>query len=55
MANTYPTHCPHCRKFVTGISRSFCPNCNEVFDECDVYWFSTEAHEIIEVDGCFSH
>ena len=55
MVHVYPTHCPHCKKFVTGVSRSFCPNCRECFDDVNTYWFNTEAVEHIDSDGCFIH
>ncbi len=55
MTHVYPTHCPFCTKFVTGISRSFCPHCRECFAEVNTYWFNTEPNEPIDADGCFIH
>ncbi|MEM4242938.1 MAG: hypothetical protein QXM31_03495 [Candidatus Woesearchaeota archaeon] len=55
MAHVYPTHCPFCLKFVTGVSRSFCPHCRECFDDVNTYWFNTEEVHKIDSDSCFMH
>ncbi len=42
-----PSHCPYCKKFIVGETRSFCRHCNEVFDNSTSRWHNTEDIVIV--------
>jgi hypothetical protein len=49
------THCPFCRKYIAGTTRSFCANCHEAFDQVDDRWFSTNEVDAMDSDSDLYH
>lgn len=51
----YPAHCPSCKKYIVGLTRTFCGHCLESVPDVHDRWYSTEEWTLLDNDANFTH